>query len=188
MDNNLLNPIKSAVKNWWVSLFVGIISIIFGIWFFTTPLETLFALTILFVAGFFVSGIFEIIFAVSNRNNLSNWGWNLILGVVDIIFAIVLISNPLLAPTVLIYFIIFWLMFQSLWGIGVSIDLSKYKNSGWSWLLTIGIIGLILAVILLFQPLIAGFMISYLFSSLFVLYGIFRIILAIKLKSLHKYL
>ncbi len=188
MENDLLNTVRRAVKNWWVSLLVGIICVAFGIWCLVTPLETFLALTILFVAGFFISGIFEIVFAITNRDSMNNWGWTLAIGIIDILFAVLLLSNPALAPAVLVYFIIFWLMFQSFWGIGTSIDLSKFKNSGWGWLLAIAILGLILSIVLLFQPVIAGVMASYLFSSIFILYGIFRIILGIRLKSYHNYL
>lgn len=188
MENELIKTVRRAVKNWWVSLLIGIISIAFGIWCFVTPLETFLALTMLFVAGFLIAGIFEIAFAITNRENLQGWGWNLTIGIIDVVFAIILMANMSIAPAVLSYFIIFWLMFQSFWGIGAAIDLSKYRNSSWGWLLAIAILGLILSIILLFQPIISGLMASYLLASMFVVYGIFRILLSVKLKSLDKYI
>lgn len=188
MEKELIDTMKKAVNNWWLSLLVGIICVAFGIWCFATPLETFLTLTVLFVAGFLVTGLFEIIFAISNRANIHGWGWNLTMGIIDVLFSVVLLANPLLAPSIFAYFIIFWLMFQSFWGIGASIDLSKYKGSGWEWLLAIAIIGLILSMLLLCQPIISGILASYFFASIFIVYGIFRIILGVRLKSLHKYL
>lgn len=188
MEDDLIKTVRKAVKNWWVSLLIGIICIAFGVWCFATPLETFLALTMLFVAGFLVTGIFEIAFSISNRESLHGWGWTLAVGIVDVVFAIILMANPAIAPAVLSYFIIFWLMFQSFWGIGAAIDLSKYRNSSWGWLLAIAILGLMLSGILLFQPIISGIMASYLLASIFVVYGVFRILLSIKLKSLNKYI
>ncbi|MFR9165689.1 MAG: HdeD family acid-resistance protein [Dysgonomonas sp.] len=188
MENGLKKSIRKAVKNWWISLLIGILCVALGIWCAVTPLSTFLALTILFVAGFIVTGIFEIGFAITNRDSIDGWGWTLAVGIIDLVLGIVLIANPMMAPAVLVYFIIFWLMFQSFWGIGVSIDLSKSEHSGWGWLLAFAILGLILSIILLFQPVIAGEIAAYMLAAIFVVYGIFRIMLSIKLKSLNKYL
>lgn len=188
IEDGLVKTVRKAVKNWWVSLLVGVICIALGVWCFVTPLETFLALTMLFVAGFLVTGIFEIAFAITNRENLHGWGWTLAIGIIDVIFATILIANPVIAPAILSYYIIFWLMFQSFWGIGMAIDLSKYENSNWGWLLAIAILGLLLSIILLFQPIISGLMASYLLASMFIVYGIFRVLLSVKLKSLNKYI
>jgi len=188
MDDNLLNSMKKATKNWWISLLIGIISIGMGIWCFVTPATTFLALTIVFIAGFLANGVFEIIFAFSNKDSHDGWGWTLAIGIIDIIFGIILLANPEIAPAILAYFIGFWLMFQSFWGIGMSMDLKKYERSGWGWLLALAIIGLILSIILLAQPVITGILAAMFIASIFVIYGIFRIILAVRLKHLNKYI
>jgi len=184
MENDFLDKIRKAVKYWWVSLLVGIVSIVVGIWSLTDPLTTFFALTVVFIAGFLINGIFEIVFAVSNKDTLSGWGWTLSIGIIDILFGILLMANMQIAPEILALFIGFWLLFQAFWGIGISVDLSRYKNSGWGWLLAFAIIGLILSIFLIAQPIVAGYFATIFVGSLFIIYGIFRIFLSLKLKSL----
>lgn len=186
MNNNLFSTLQSAVKHWWVSLLVGIISLGLGIWCFATPLSTFVALTIIFVIAFFVGGMSEIIFAIANRNVLKNWGWSLVVGIIDFVFAIILLSNPTLAPLVFCYLVAFWIFFRAVWGISMSLDLKQYKDSNWGFLLFLSIIGIILAVILLIQPMIAGLMAAYVIALCFIFNGIFRIFLAFRLKTLHK--
>lgn len=188
MENHLLSSIKRAVKNWWVSLLVGIIAVLLGTWCLFTPLTTFVALTLIFVICFFIGGISEIVFAVSNRNVLRNWGWSLAMGIIDFIFAIVLLSNMEIAPILFCYLIAFWILIQSIWAVGMSLDLQQYKGIGWGWLLALSILGILFALVLLFQPAIAGLFAAYIIAFSFLSYGIFRIYLAFRLKSLHKYL
>mgnify|MGYP002189487413 FL=1 len=84
MRNDLFYSVKQAVKYWWVSLLIGLLAIMLGIWCLTSPWSTITALSIVFSVTFFVSGVFEIIFAVSNRNTLKGWGWTLVSGIIEI--------------------------------------------------------------------------------------------------------
>ncbi|NDW19748.1 hypothetical protein D0T53_12645 [Dysgonomonas sp. 216] len=182
MNNDLRHEVKRTARNWWISLLVGIVSIGLGIWCFIRLDTTFLALSFVFVAGFLISGLFDIMYASSNREN-SGWGWYLAIGIIDIIFGIVLLANPLLAPVVLAYFIAFWLMFQSFWGIGISMDLQRLNRKGWGWLLAWAILGLLLSVLLLVQPEITGIIAAIVTASVFIVYGIFRVILGISGKN-----
>lgn len=188
MEDHLLHSFKKAIKHWWASLLIGIIAIVLGIVCMFTPFATFTALSLLFVCSFFVGGIFEILFALNNRDSIKNWGWTLGVGIVDLIFAIILLMNMELAPLMLAYLIAFWIMLQSFWGIGMSFDLQSIKGSGWGWLLALSILGIITSILLLFQPAVAGIFAAYIVAFGFLFYGIFRIYLALRLKSLHKYL
>jgi len=188
MENHLLSSFKKAIKHWWVSLLVGIIAIALGIWCMFTPLTTFAALTIVFVVSFFVGGISEIAFSLANKDSMKNWGWTLAVGIIDLIFAIILLANMELAPLMLCYLIAFWIMLQAIWGIGMSLDLQAIKNSGWGWLLALSILGLFASFLLLFQPAVAGLFAAYIIAFAFLAYGILRIYLAFRLKSLEKYL
>jgi len=188
MENPMFSSLKKAVKNWWVSLLVGIIALVLGIWCLVTPLTTFIALTFVFVIAFLISGISEIVFAVTNRDSLKNWGWSLALGIIELVFAIFLLANMAITPLVFSYFIAFWVLIQAIWGIGIAMDLKNYSNSGWGWLLALSILGVIIAILLLFQPLVAGISAAIIISFGFLAYGILRIYMAFRLKSLHKYL
>lgn len=187
MKNDLFFSVKQAVKYWWVSLLIGLLAIGLGIWCLVSPWATIAALAIVFAVSFFVSGIFEIIFAFSNKNTLKGWGWTLVSGIIDLLFGIMLISmSPAVIAIVLSYFVGFWLMFQSIWGIGSAAELQRNRVKGWGWLMALAILGVLMSFLFIMSPaLTSGFIVS-LVSISFVAYGIFRIYLGVRLRSLHK--
>lgn len=70
----------------------------------------------------------------------------------------------------------------------MSLDLQQYKGIGWGWLLALSVLGILFSIMLLFQPAAAGLFAAYIIGFSFLSYGISRIYLAFRLKSIHKYL
>lgn len=186
MKNDFFFSVKQAVKYWWVSPIIGIIAIILGVWCMVNPGATLVVLGALFIAGFLASGIFEIIFALSNKNTIKGWGWTLASGIIDIIFALILLAIPVSTIAVLLFFVGFWIMFQSIWGIGSSIELQRNGIKGWGWVLAFGILGLILSFILIVNPLFAAGFVIYLLAITLLCYGMMRIYYGLRLRNIHK--
>ena len=110
--NTFDERISSAVKNWWVSLLLGLLYILIAICLMFTPMASYVALSLLFSVAMFVSGTLEILFAVSNRKHISSWGWYLAGGIIDLILGIYLMASPELSMTVLPFILAFWLMFR----------------------------------------------------------------------------
>ena len=134
----------------------------------------------------FISGIFEIIYSTTNRKEMSNWGWVLAGGIIDLLFGLWLMASPLLSIAILPFVVAFMLMFRSMMAIGFAFDLKDFAGSGWGWLLTLGILGLLFSFVLLWNPAFAGLTIVVLTGCAFVTLGIFRIFLSFKLLHLHK--
>lgn len=186
MENSLFNSIQKAIRYWWISIVVGIISVVLGVWCLFQPVITLVTLSMLFVAGFIIGGIFEIIFAVANKEGMRGWGWTLASGIISVLFGLLLLSKPISTLAVMLFFVGFWLMFQSLWSIGTSVDLQMTKVKGWGWLLTFGVLGLIFSFILILNPTFAAGFVVYLMSLTLFCYGLLRIYFGVKLRSLNK--
>lgn len=187
MKNYFLTEIKEAVKNWWVSLLVGILAIVVGIWTFFTPGQSLAALTVLFEVALIVAGILEIIFAVSNRKVLYGWGWSLTAGILELLLGVMLIAMPMPSVAViLIYVVGFWILFRSIWSIGASFDLHQVGIRGWGWLLVMGILMALFSFLFLLSPAFGGIFIVVFVGIALLVYGIFRIVLAFDLKALYK--
>ncbi len=186
MRNDLLDSMRQSAKYWWTSLVIGLLAVMLGIWCLATPDSTLVALTFVFVAVFLINGIIEIVFAVSNKDTLDGWGWTLAGGIIDLLFGIILIVLPLPVITVmLIYFVGFWILFRSIMGIGAAIELQRYKVDGWGWLLALAILSIIFSFIFLLSPVFSGIFIVVLVSVAFIIYGIFRIYFAFRLKAMN---
>ena len=187
MKNYFLTEIKEAVKYWWVSLLVGILAIIVGIWTFMTPYAAFSGLIVLFVVALIVADILDIVFAASNRKVLYGWGWNLAAGILEVLLGCALIAVPMAeVAMVMIYVVGFWILFRSIWAIGASFDLHQIGIRGWGWMLALGILMVLLSFLFLLSPSFgAGFIVIFVGIALLV-YGVFRIILAFNLKALYK--
>jgi len=185
METEIINRAKNVTKHWYLSLILGILFICVGIWVFMTPVSSYLALSILFSVTIFISGIFEIIYSISNRKEMDNWGWVLTGGIIDLLFGLWLMSSPLLSIAILPFVVGFILMFRSMMAIGFAFDLKDFADSGWGWLLALGILCLLFSFVLLWNPVFAGLTVVILTGCAFITLGIYRIILSFKLKHLH---
>lgn len=186
MATKILSSAQAAVKNWWISLLIGILYVIAGIWVFQTPLTSYVSLSIIFSVFIFVSGISQIVFSVSNRNEMQGWGWYLASGILDLIIGILLITHPLMTMAILPFYVGFWLLFQGFMAIGLSFQFKSVGIPSWGWLLFLGTLTLIFSFLLLANPVFAGLSIVYMTAMAFVTAGIFRMFLAFDLKKMKK--
>lgn len=178
---------KKIFKYWWISLIVGVLSIITGICCFVTPVSAFAVMATFFIAILLVSGIFNTISAVTNRKWNDSWGWDLARGIIEILLGIWLFMLPLpLASTSLVYVFGFMMLFHSITGICESCELSKVPIKGWGWLLGCSILSLLCSFIFLITPIYGGIFILLFVGISFILYGIFRIILSFKLRKFNK--
>ena len=166
---------------------MGILSIATGICCFAVPAGSLAALTAFFIAVLVIGGIINVLWAVANREWNDSWGWSLARGLLEILLGIWLILLPLpLVTAMLIYVIGFWMLFHSVLGICESCELSALRVPGWGWLLACNILSLICAFVFLAAPVYGGiFILAYVGIS-FLLYGIFRIVLAFEWRRINR--
>ena len=75
----IFDEMKQEVKNWWISLILGILYIVVALCLMFAPLSGYAILSVLFSISMLFSGLLEISFAVSNRQRISSWGWYLVL-------------------------------------------------------------------------------------------------------------
>lgn len=185
--NRIMKTEETLFKYWWVSLIVGFLSIATGICCFVTPANSLIALTSFFIFALAAGGIINIVWACTNRKRNDSWGWELARGIMEFLFAIWLYMLPLpFIATVLIYFVGFWMMFNSIIGICESAGLSKLAVKGWGWLLACNILSLICSFVFLITPTFGGIFILFFIGAAFILYGIYRIILSFKWREYNK--
>lgn len=187
MIHDVIDSVKKTVKYWWLSLLIGILGIGLGIWCLFTPAGSLVAITWVFITVLLLAGLFDVIYAVTNRRYSNSWGWHLAGGIIELLLGILLLCLPLPVVTgILIYMIGFWMLFRSVLGIAESCELQTAGFGGWGWLLALSILSLIFSFIYLISPVFGGiFIVVYVGISL-ILYGIFRIMLGVKLRKVNK--
>ena len=184
--NTFDERISSAVKNWWVSLLLGLLYILIAICLMFTPMASYVALSLLFSVAMFVSGTLEILFAVSNRKHISSWGWYLAGGIIDLILGIYLMASPELSMTVLPFILAFWLMFRGFSSTGYAMDLKRFGTGNWGWYMAFGILAIICSIAIIWQPGLGVFTLVYMIAYALLIIGIFRVMLSFELRSLHK--
>ena len=180
----ILDELKQEVKNWWLSLILGILYIVVALILMFSPFSGYAILSILFSISMLFSGLLEIAFAVSNRKTVSSWGWYLAGGIIDMILGFYLVAYPALSMEVIPFIIAFWLMFRGFSSIGYSMDLKRYGTK--DWYIAFGIIAVICSLIILWQPAVGAIYAVYMISFAFLIIGFFRIMLSFELKNLHK--
>lgn len=183
---SLFAVIKNSIKYWWVVLLSGILYVVLAFLLMFSPIASYITLSILFSVFMFVTGLFEIIFAVSNRKQIQNWGWNLVTGIIDFVIGIILVSNPGLGMAVIPILIAFWLMFHGLQTISFSIDFKQFGSKQWGWYLVLGILTILFSVLIIWQPGVGALSLVYLLSFTLLSVGIFKIISSLDFRHLNK--
>ena len=181
---NFLKSVRTAIKQWYLPLIVGIILIILGCYVISTPVTSFLALSFVFSISFLFSGIAEIIFSLNNKNELDGWGWYLTGGILNAIFGILLIMHPGISMATLPFIIGFFVMFKSIQYLSLSLDLKQYGSRNWGWILFFSILGIIFSFILLWNPIFAGMTIVIWTGIAIISTGLAACILSFQLKSL----
>lgn len=138
----VFDGIEHSVKNWWMSLILGILYIGVAICLMFAPLSSYVALSIVFSISMLISGILEILFAISNKH-VSSWGWYLAGGIIDLIIGIYLVAYPMVSMEIIPFLIAFWLMFRGFSATGYSMDLKRYGTRDWGWYMAFGILAIL---------------------------------------------
>ena len=109
---------RNLFRYWWVSLVVGILSVVTGVCCFVVPADSLAVMTAFFIAVLVTAGIVNVLWAFANREWNDSWGWSLARGLLEVLFGMWLLLMPLpLVATLLIYVVGFWMLFHSVLGI-----------------------------------------------------------------------
>jgi uncharacterized membrane protein HdeD (DUF308 family) len=180
-----LKTVRNSVKNWYILLIVGLIFLATGIYCFVSPAGSFLALALMFGWSFLISGAIEIVFSISNREELENWGWTLIFGILTFLVGMLLLARPEITMITLAFSLGFLVLFRSIGAISFALDLKNYEdNSGWGTLLVFGILGVLFSFLLLWNPGFAGMTIVFWVGLALVSAGIFSIYLSLKLRKL----
>jgi len=181
---NAISKAASTIKNWWLLLILGILLLAGGFWVAVTPAESYVALAVVFIVLLIVSGIFQIIFSISNQKELTGWGWYLSGGILEFLIGIYLWSYPGIALGVLTFVVGFWLLFSGISIIAHSTDLKQSGVKGWGWILTLGILMTILSFSMIMDPVFGALNVVYLTSFAMIFMGIAYIMFSWKLKEI----
>jgi len=179
----MIKKLGNAVKNWWLLLIIGIISVICGISVFATPASGVATMAIILTINLIAGGIGSIAYVISNRENIPSWGWSLIPGILTLIAGIILACNPAGALVFIVYIFAVGALAKSISTICQAISLSKIEGSKWGWTLVLGILGLLCSFYLFAHPLFTGLYVGIMVGVALLFMGIQSIIVSIQLSK-----
>lgn len=181
--SNIISKVTGTIKNWWVFLIMGVLLLIAAYWMFTTPVESFIGLASLFSALIFVSGLFSVFFALTNKDDIDNFGLYLAGGILDVIIGFILLKYPGLTVVLFSMFIGFWLLFRGFNMISISFKIKSIGDSNWGWILLFGILIVIFAMMSIINPLIGASYLVYTLAFTLVLFGVANIALSLRLRK-----
>ncbi len=162
----------------WANLLLGIIYIIVAIIAFKDPTASLLSISILLGIAVILSGIGEI--TISKTINRyypdDNYNLRLISGIVQIILGVVILVDINTTFVALPYIFAIWFIFTSTMGIILANPLRLIANGIWTTLLVLNILGIILGVMMISNPLSGYITIVMLVGLYFLILGIRTII------------
>ncbi|NOX62447.1 MAG: hypothetical protein GXP42_10975 [Chloroflexi bacterium] len=162
---------------WWVVLLEGIAAIIIGVLLLTSPGVTMFALVTFLGVYWLITGIFAI---VSIFIDNTSWGWKLFSGVIGIMAGLLILQHPLIS-TIIVPATGVWVM--GIFGvvIGVINLIQAFQGGGWG-IGVLGVLSILFGAVLMANPLIGAAALPFVLGSFGLVFGIFALVAAFKLK------
>lgn len=187
MASSIIDTARESIKFWWLLLLLGLVFIFSGFWVLTNPVEGYVALSIVFGVLMFVSGLTELIFTMVNKDNMQNWGWQLMGALFDFLIGLILVSFPKLTMQVIPFLVAFFFMFKGFGEMSLAIDLKgKGGDVSWGWLMIFGVIAVALGLLILYRPQIGGLTVVFYTGVAFTMVGVYKVLLGLKLRKVKR--
>lgn len=175
---------KQQLKHLWLFLLRGLIFIALSFYVFMHPVDALVGLALFIGISLLITGIFMVILALGSRNANENWGWRLAEGIIDVLFAFILLTSPGITATILPFIVGFWTM---VYGVMMFADAFQYKKSGdqnWWIGLVGGLFTIVIGYIITNNLLVGAIAVTYWIGFGFILAGIINISIFVRLRKL----
>ncbi len=141
-----------VIKKWWLLTIVGVAITMLGFWVYKNPIENYIGLSILFSTVVFISGFFEIIFALINAKIIKGWGWMLSAGIFDLVIGFILLTKEELSMAVLPFIFGIWLTFRGISQISRSLLIKQAHLKNWGWSMVGGSLVVVFGFMVIYNP------------------------------------
>lgn len=151
----------------------GLFFVGFGIYFLVRPGVALASVAVILGISAVVYGIFAII-SYFSKEKVPGAGWLLFDGIVSVLFGILMWCTPMVAFVALMlpYLLSFWVLFKGLAVFMRSFDLKAINVPGWGWSTALGVICVLLAFVLIFNPLLTTVLFGTMVAVALIFFGI----------------
>lgn len=182
MNNKVFKFLNNSLVSWWIPFFIGIIFIIISGILFFYPFESYEYLSIAFSCSLLLAGIVELLYSRFGKKTEVQY-WFFFSGIINIIAGALFIQNIDLVMMMLPYYFGLWLLFRSFLLFDINYESRRLKINNSKYFLILGLLTMIMAVVILFNPFIGKLSIVLLTTATFFGLGLFNIILSITIKN-----
>jgi uncharacterized membrane protein HdeD (DUF308 family) len=138
-------------RYWWITLFRGVLWILFGIFMFLQPGISILALTLTFGAFALVDGIVSVVSAIGGRETNESWWILLIRGLAAFCVGLLTLFTPQMTAVALLVWIAVWAIATGLLEIVAAIRLRKEIQDEFGLALA-GLVSVAFGVFVLARP------------------------------------
>ncbi|GIW07093.1 MAG: hypothetical protein KatS3mg060_1898 [Dehalococcoidia bacterium] len=168
---------------WWVLVLRGILGILFGILALLAPFATFQAVILVVGAFALVDGVFSVISAIRGRTDNSRWVWDLIGGIISIVFGLLALFDPLAMGAAIVLLVGAWAIVSGIVQI-ISAILLRRVIENEIWLALGGVLSIIFGVLVFLFPVIMTLAAIWVFGVYAIVFGVLFIVLGIRLRGL----
>ena len=173
----------ATLRCWWLFLLSGILLFIAGCGVIRYPVGTYASIALLLGVVVVAVGVAHIYFAVANSKILPKRPWHLILGIVDLIIGILLLTYPDITMAVLPPLVGIWFLIRGASLLVYAFTIRRLHGSSWGWFLAGGILIAIFAGFIMYYPIFEFFTIVVWTAAALMITGISNMLLAFRLKT-----
>lgn len=175
-------PLTFLARNWWVVLARGVVAILFGLAAFAWPGLTVAALILMLGAFVLADGIIGTIDAIRYRNEMENWWFWLLDGIVGIIAGALMLFMPGITAVLLLGFVAAWAVLGGILRIVAAIQLRKKIEGEW-FMIASGALSIVFGVALIAVPNAGLMSIAWLIGFWAIAFGVLFVLLSFRLRT-----
>ncbi len=174
---------ERRARSWRFLLITGLISVAAGILFMFTPTTLFVGISLLFSLIFLISGAAGIGYSLATKSYSDNWVWSLMTGVISLLMGALLFFKPQISVVAIPVLIGAIVLIKSLGLVRWSFLARQFDDKASGWLLAIGLLGAIVAILVFRNPIFIGTALAIMIALSLIAGGVFQIWLACRLKS-----
>lgn len=188
MTNDTYAKTEYLINRWWLSLLVGIITIVLGFIILVYPTASYYTFALWLGLAILLSGIIGLLQSLSSRNYFVHRGWIILAAIVDIIIGIILMFNILLSEVMMPILLGCWLLYRGCAIMAMGKDLRHYGARDAGWVIFYAIVMIILSIAILWMPMTLGANMVILFIAIgLIVYGVSMFSLSLRLWEVHRH-